>query len=1215
MKNLLLFLLIIYLGKAQAQVNYYKIQEEKYQMMCENGSYDSLLIISTRMNDWALKNKKVYHLEYNKSLFYIGKSYEKNNNIEQSQYYYKQFLQNYYQKKYRNIEYIDFLTHISEMNLNYDFVENAELNIRYAIKIANDSIGGLTAKYAYCSNLLGIVSQNNDTAIKYLTIALKNYMDLGHDYSYERSIVLYNIGSRILDIGNYYTANQYFDSSIKVLNNHTYIDTLKLKQIHYDIAIQYYNKENYKKAIYHFSEVLSLYKKVLSADDSFVVDIRNYLSFCFAYTNDYVNSIKQLKYIHNYLLASNMFSGNLYFENLNNMCGAYYYAQKTDSCISCMHFLIDQITREKGFNTNINYDKILILSEWYSKIGDFNTAIIMLNNLKDSVLKNMPSNHDLLFDIDHNLGLDYFELGQYDIAETIFISLLKSSTIDVKENNKIAKLYNRIGLVYMEMNNDDKSYYYLNKAHNLYFTSQSIIDSSEYILNMISLGVVCFNSKKYHLSKGYYLKCLNIIKQREDNEVNNKKSVVFHNLALLYDALDSFERAEYYFIKCIQIESQTSSNHPSYAESLLAFGEFYFDKKQYKEANKYCDSALCIIQKTLGKLHPTYLRALWLKAEYYAVFNNKERALELFEDFLIANSELIQKDFTWLSMDEKSNYWTGKKYLFKKLDYYLSDLSDSFNKASSLGYNSSLLTKSMLLESSNHMNALLLAQKNPVIGEMYKDMKLLRRQYNKSISENINTQVSNNYSQKADSIDKILTKLLYGYDNFKSKYNVTWLDVQKQLNNNEAAIEFSLIYKNSPDETTYAAYVNRTEFECPKRVLLGRQKEIVLAIEQKNFKELYDLIWLKLDSLLFGIKTIYYSPVGELNNVAFSALCSDGSNDRITNQTYNNRGNPISILPQTYTRKCDNYLIDKYELHQLTSTRYIADKNFKNNNPWQTRISLVGGINYNVIPKRIPVNKKKYSDFNNTLAVNIDRELQRLNQYKDKSSRMGSELVYLPGTKEEVRHIDSMLTSHSWTTKTRTAMDASEQQLKSDWELEACGIIHIATHGFSFPEANGDNSDLNFNKPKGLTNSFSQNPMVRSGLMLSGSNISWTGSSQKMIEQTGEDGILTAAEVANMDLSKTKLVVLSACETGLGKIEGSEGTFGLKRGFKLAGVEQIIVSLWSVPDKETMELMTLFYADLTRTQNPVVSFEKAQKEMRNKYPTEPEKWAGFVLVR
>ena len=112
-----------------------------------------------------------------------------------------------------------------------------------------------------------------------------------------------------------------------------------------------------------------------------------------------------------------------------------------------------------------------------------------------------------------------------------------------------------------------------------------------------------------------------------------------------------------------------------------------------------------------------------------------------------------------------------------------------------------------------------------------------------------------------------------------------------------------------------------------------------------------------------------------------------------------------------------------------------------------------------------------------------------------------------------------------------------------------------------------------------------------------------------------ENGILTALEVSSLNLRKTKLVVLSACETGLGKIEGSEGIFGLKRGFKLAGVEQIIVSLWSVPDKETMELMTLFYEDLTQSLNPVISFEKAQKQMREAHPTRPDLWAGFVLVR
>jgi CHAT domain-containing protein len=219
---------------------------------------------------------------------------------------------------------------------------------------------------------------------------------------------------------------------------------------------------------------------------------------------------------------------------------------------------------------------------------------------------------------------------------------------------------------------------------------------------------------------------------------------------------------------------------------------------------------------------------------------------------------------------------------------------------------------------------------------------------------------------------------------------------------------------------------------------------------------------------------------------------------------------------------------------------------------------------------------------------------------------------YLEGTREEVTHIATQLNG-SWSVQTISDRNASEHSLKWQLETKSPGVLHIATHGFAFPDEERDDSHQLMDEMP--TYRISDDPMVRCGLMLSGSNISWTGNPKKMIEQTGEDGILTAAEVANLDLSNTKLVVLSACETGLGKIEGSEGTFGLKRGFKLAGVEQMIVSLWSVPDKETMELMTLFYTDLTTTLNPVVSFENAQKQMRMNYPTEPEKWAGFVLVR
>jgi CHAT domain-containing protein len=253
----------------------------------------------------------------------------------------------------------------------------------------------------------------------------------------------------------------------------------------------------------------------------------------------------------------------------------------------------------------------------------------------------------------------------------------------------------------------------------------------------------------------------------------------------------------------------------------------------------------------------------------------------------------------------------------------------------------------------------------------------------------------------------------------------------------------------------------------------------------------------------------------------------------------------------------------------------------------------------------------------NKLFVNLafrDNVNTRKKTGRRSSSNFGKKMKYLEGTEDEVLNIKSILQQMNWNINLKTDKNVGEFDLKKDLEINNPGIIHIATHGFAFPEISVSDSgtldDDNNNIYK-----QSEDPMFRCGLMLSGSNISWIGKPENMLKRSGEDGILTAAEVANLNLSNTKLVVLSACETGLGQVESTEGTFGLKRGFKLAGLEQIIVSLWSVPDKETMDLMTLFYKDLTKTLNPVVSFEKAQKELRNTYPKNPEKWAGFVLVR
>ena len=149
-----------------------------------------------------------------------------------------------------------------------------------------------------------------------------------------------------------------------------------------------------------------------------------------------------------------------------------------------------------------------------------------------------------------------------------------------------------------------------------------------------------------------------------------------------------------------------------------------------------------------------------------------------------------------------------------------------------------------------------------------------------------------------------------------------------------------------------------------------------------------------------------------------------------------------------------------------------------------------------------------------------------------------------------------------------------------------------------------------------LGNTSGNTGIISRELILAGGNWVWVGNEEINKRKTDEDdGILQASTVSLLNLKNTKLVVLSACATGLGEIEGNEGVFGLKRAFKQAGVEQLIVSLWNVPDNETMELMTLFYKELANSQNVVSSFELAQKTMRNKYPDDIKKWAGFVLVR
>jgi CHAT domain-containing protein len=210
----------------------------------------------------------------------------------------------------------------------------------------------------------------------------------------------------------------------------------------------------------------------------------------------------------------------------------------------------------------------------------------------------------------------------------------------------------------------------------------------------------------------------------------------------------------------------------------------------------------------------------------------------------------------------------------------------------------------------------------------------------------------------------------------------------------------------------------------------------------------------------------------------------------------------------------------------------------------------------------------------------------------------------LPGTAEEARALKPLLMIEDMNVLTQAK--ATEASLK---QLRGPRILHIATHGFFLKDNELPAVAL---KPAGFSEDqphvpLGENPLLRSGLALAGANARRSGEH--------DDGILTAAEVAQMDLRGTQLVVLSACETGLGDVQSGEGVYGLRRALVLAGAQTQVASLWKVSDEATKDLMVDYYQRLLKREGRAAALREAQRTMiKSLTRAHPYYWAAFVPI-
>jgi len=431
---------------------------------------------------------------------------------------------------------------------------------------------------------------------------------------------------------------------------------------------------------------------------------------------------------------------------------------------------------------------------------------------------------------------------------------------------------------------------------------------------------------------------------------------------------------------------------------------------------------------------------------------------------------------------------------------------------------------------------------------------------NEQLIENWNSLASlkNNPQSDADTIRSLEKQLMIQskeYRQLQTNFTINYRDIALSLEDHDAAIEF-ITYETADStgvtERLYTALILRRN---------GSQVEIATLtqctendLKQALYSSVYDF-----DALY----NLIWSPINE-------HLCG-------IRNVYISPSGLLNSVPFAALRHKEMYLSDHYSIHTVLSSKDIIS--LKNNRQQfsNKHAILFGGADFGLTKE----------DFGNSVV-------------------RGQGFDYLPGSRQEVEEISKILSDMDWDVTTFIDKNATETLLKANLDQNSPALLHISTHGYYFslaeepiiPESN------RFYK-------HSDNPLMRCGLLFSGVNSTWNGQAQTT---NTDDGILTAYEISNLNLSNTDLVVLSACETGLGDVDYSEGVYGLQRAFRLAGAKAMIVSLWKVSDKETVEMMTEFYKNWSENMDIKQAFSAIQYKLRVKHPDNPRSWAGFVMI-
>ncbi len=625
---------------------------------------------------------------------------------------------------------------------------------------------------------------------------------------------------------------------------------------------------------------------------------------------------------------------------------------------------------------------------------------------------------------------------------------------------------------------------------------------------------------------------------------------MLNNVAILAMLMKKEDRVEDMLKRSAEIYKNTlTENSPAYAKVISDLGNFYRYKGRYAEAEPLLQKVLQIREQAFGTIHPLYVQSQEDMAILLWKKKDIGKAYPLYHDAMEKTLDFINRYFPPMSEAEKTKYWDMLSPRFQRFYNFAVEAGAVNKDILSDLFEYRAATKGLLLSST--------------------------RKISEAILSGGNAQLINDYTEWIDHKEQLTAFYAYSKEELKEQ-NVNLDSLESNVNRMEKNLS-----------------ANSKEFA--NFYFTGKTKVSEVQKELKADEALIEIIRLRNFEQVFTDQCRYLGLVVTKGNPQPKIVMLENGND-LENK-----------YSKTYRLSIKNKLNDDQSYAQYWAPFEPEVKGKK-----RIYVSLDGVYNQ----LNLYTLKKTGGDYLlnqlDIILVGNPRDLITTNSKGNAAGKKATligfpdygsgVIVQLPGTKVEVDGINKVLKSSGYQVAELTQKDATETNLKSAKEVS---ILHIATHGYFLKDVEKTSWPIGVH-----ADNAKDNVLLRSGLMLTGAS---DADKSKAGLDSSNNGIITSYEAMNLDLKGTNLVVLSACETGLGEIKAGEGVYGLQRAFLVAGAEAIVMSLWKVDDAATQQLMNNFYNNLVKTSDKQKAFKQAQQQLMTKFK-EPFYWGAFVMM-